>query len=135
MAQRRGGLHAAVYGADFAATKPDAAEASRQLGAVGRSVGVALTPDLVELPGLTFKAAEILAYDHAALGEIVLTDASGDPNLFCILAGEAPAAPVSVEQRGELILASWAKGGRRFLVVGRNGERVAEWARTLASRS
>jgi len=55
--------------------------------------------------------------------------------MFCIIANEAPAAPMRSERRGELSLASWSRGGRGYLVIGRIREgRALAFAETFEKR-
>jgi anti-sigma factor RsiW len=124
-----------LYSPDtFAALDPGAPEIARELDGLGAKIGLPLAPADVALSGLTFKTAFGLVYDGAPLGEIVLTDASNAPNLFCILADGAPPQKLKVETRGAYALATWAARGKRFLVVGRAEAPVAQWAQTLSMR-
>lgn len=124
-----------LYSPDtFASLNPDTAEAARELAALGAKVGVPLAPTDVALSGLTFRTAFGLVYDGAPLGEIVLTDASNAPSLFCVLADGAAPQPMKVETRGRYALATWADKGKRFLVIGQAEAPIAQWAQTLSAR-
>jgi len=119
----------------FAFPAPDAETQRRELATVGARVGAALTPQTVAAPGLEFKVAFILGFDGAPLAEIAYVDPTGEPVLLCVLAKAAPDAPMSVERRGGYALATWARAGRNFLVIGRLPEpRIADFARTLEAR-
>ena len=119
----------------FAFPAPDAAMQEQQLAAVGGRVGVKLTPDTVAVPGLDYRVAFILGLDGVPLGEIAYIDPAGEPTLFCILDQAAPDAALSIERRGDYTLASWARQGRKFLVIGRLPEtKIADFARTLEAR-
>ncbi len=119
----------------FALSNPDPSLQAKELTAVGDRVGADLTPESVALPGLRFKAAQVLSYDGKPLGEIAYVDAQGAPVLFCVIANGAANAPTRPERRGELSLASWSHGGRGYLLIGRlPGEQVAKLARTLEGR-
>jgi anti-sigma factor RsiW len=116
----------------FARPSPDAAQQAKLLSAVGARVGMRLTPETVALPGLRFITAFILSYGGSPLGAIAFVDAQGEPVLLCIIANGGADAPTRPERRGDLSLASWSRGGRGFLVIGRTPEeRIAELARTL----
>jgi anti-sigma factor RsiW len=70
-----------------------------------------------------------------AAGRDSHVDAEGSPVMFCIIANDAPDAPMRSELRGELSLASWSRGGRGHLVIGRIPlERTAAFAETLEKR-
>ena len=117
-------------------TFADAGGASNEarLGQLSEVLGVALTPTSIALPDLTFKWANMLVYDGAPLGQIVYLD-GGAPVVFCIIRNGQKDAPVKAESKEGVALASWARGGRGFLVGGRIApERAIELAGTLATR-
>jgi anti-sigma factor RsiW len=119
----------------FAPLHPDAALQALELKALSAQVGVELTPDKLELPGLRFTTGFILSYDGSPLAEIAYVDPKGAPVLFCIIANGAANAPTRTEKRGEFALADWSRGGHGFLIVGRMPqEQIAEWAQTLEKR-
>ncbi len=119
----------------FSPLKPDALLQAEELSAVGERVGADLTPDSVALPGLRFTAAFMLSFDGSPLGVIAYVDAEGAPVLFCLIVNQAPDAPMGSERRGDLSLASWSRGGRSHLVIGRMPEeRAAALARILEKR-
>jgi anti-sigma factor RsiW len=119
----------------FAVLNPDASLQGKELSAVGAKVGADLTPESVMLPGLRFKAAQLLSYEGSPLGEVAFADAQGAPVLFCVIANGGPDAPMRSERRGEYRLSTWSRGGRGYLVIGRlPEEQVADLARTLEKR-
>lgn len=119
----------------FAFPSPDGQLQAIQLSAVGKKVGVALTPENVTLPGLEFKVAFILAYEGSPLGEIAYTDSTGAPVLFCIIANAKEGTPDGSERRDAFSLASWSRQGHGFLVIGGLPEqRIADLGRTLEAR-
>jgi anti-sigma factor RsiW len=107
----------------------------KKLSVVAERVGVALTPENLSLPGLSFRSADILSYEGAPLGEITYVDARGSPVLFCIIANGGTNTPDRSEKRDGLSLSSWSRGGRGYLVIGRAPEeQIAELAQTLKTR-
>jgi anti-sigma factor RsiW len=119
----------------FSPLHPDAPLQAIELSAVGARVGANLTPEGVALPGLRFTVAFMLSYKGSPLAAIAYVDAEGSPVMFCIIANEAPDDPMRLEQRGELSLASWSRGGRGYLVIGRiPEERAVAFAETLEKR-
>lgn len=115
----------------FAGGAPHQATA---LARLSQALGVALTPDSIKLADLTFKWADMLAYDGAPLGQIAYLDGAS-PVVFCLIRDGESDAPVKAETRDGVAIASWAHGGRGFLVGGRiSPERATELAATLASR-
>jgi len=124
--------YVALYTPDtFANASPDVAATLTQLS---RSLGIALTPDQVALPHFAIKWTDMLAYDGAPLGQIVYLDGGG-PIVFCIIRNGQKDVPLTTEDRQGVMIASWARGGRGFLVGGRiSKERATQLAGTLAAR-
>jgi len=119
----------------FSPLNPDASLQAIELRALGARVGVNLTPESVALPGLRFTVAFMLSYNGAPLGVVAYVDPSGAPVLLCIIANDAPDAPMRSERRDNLSLAWWSRGGRSRLVIGRiPKERAVALAQTLEKR-
>jgi anti-sigma factor RsiW len=119
----------------FSPLNPDASLQAIELSALGARVGVNLTPESVALPGLRFTVAFMLSYNGAPLGVVTYVDPSGEPVLLCIIANDAPDAPMRSERRDNLSLAWWSRGGRSRLVIGRiPEERAVALAQTLEKR-
>ena len=119
----------------FSPLHPDAALQALELSAVGARVGAKLTPESVALPGLRFTVAFMLSYKSSPLAAIAFVDAQGEPVMLCVIDNHAPDAHLRSERRGELSLASWSRGGRGYLVIGRiPEEQAAELAGLLEER-
>ena len=119
----------------FAAFNPDAAQEAGALGALEAKLGGGLTPARIAIEGLRFKGAVIFEYDGAPLGQIAFAGADGVPVVFCVIRSAAAEAPLATEKRDGLSLASWARGGRGYMVVARlPNDKVAAVAETLAQR-
>jgi anti-sigma factor RsiW len=119
----------------FSPLNPDASLQAIELSALGARVGVNLTPESVALPDLRFTVAFMLSYNGAPLGVVAYVDPSGEPVLLCIIANDAPDAPMRSERRDNLSLAWWSRGGRSRLVIGRiPEERAVALAQTLEKR-
>ena len=119
----------------FSSQNPDVALQAVELSALNAKVGANLTPDKLVLPGLRFAVAFMLSFEGSPLAAIAYVDPDGAPVMFCINANQAPDAPMRAEQRGDLSLASWSRGGRSYLVIGHvPKERAVAWAQTLEKR-
>jgi anti-sigma factor RsiW len=119
----------------FSPLNPDASLQAIELSALGARVGVNLTPESVALPGLRFTVAFMLSHNGAPLGVVAYVDPSGEPVLLCIIANDAPDAPMRSERRDNLSLAWWSRGGRSRLVIGRiPEERAVALAQALETR-
>src|SRR5271165_354056 len=128
--------YANLYTPDtFAFPSPDEALAARQLQAVGGKVGLDLTPQSVATQGLAYKIAINFAFADKPLAEIAYTDEKGAPVLFCITADGAGDAAPRPDKRDGFSTVSWSRGGRSYMVVGRQPEdRVVALAQTFAAR-
>jgi anti-sigma factor RsiW len=116
----------------FSPLKPDASLQAIELSALGARLGANLTPENVALPGLRFTMAFMLTYEGSPLGVIAYVDPSGAPVALCIIANDAPDAPIRSERRHNLSLAWWSRGGRSHLVIGHiPKERAVALAQTL----
>jgi len=119
----------------FSPLNPDAQLQAIELSALGARLGANLTPENVALPGLRFTTAFMLTYEGSPLGVIAYVDPSGAPVALCIIANDAPDAPMRSERRDNLSLAWWSRGGRSRLVIGRiPEERAVAFAQTLEKR-
>ena len=119
----------------FSPLNPDAQLQAIELSALGARLGANLTPENVALPGLRFTTAFMLTYEGSPLGVIAYVDPSGAPVALCIIANDAPDAPMRSERRDNLSLAWWSRGGRSRLVIGRiPEERAVALAETLEKR-
>jgi anti-sigma factor RsiW len=119
----------------FSPLNPDASLQANELAFVGARVGAHLTPENVALTGLRFTVAFMLAYRGSPLGAIAYVNTAGEPVLLCIIANQSPDAPTRSERRGDLSLASWSRGERGYLVIGRiPEERAAALAQSLEGR-
>jgi hypothetical protein len=77
----------------------------------------------------------MLSYKGSPLGAIANVGSAGEPVMPCVIANQAPDAPIRSERRGELSLASWSRDGRGHLVIGRiPEERAVAFAQTLEKR-
>ena len=116
----------------FSPLKPDAQLQAIELSALGARLGANLTPENVALRGLRFTMAFMLTYEGSPLGVIAYVDPSGAPVALCIIANDAPDAPIRSERRHNLSLAWWSRGGRSHLVIGHiPKERAVALAQTL----
>jgi anti-sigma factor RsiW len=126
----------ALYTNETFARIPASREArAMELEAVGERVGEKLSPEGVALPGLDLRTAFILAYEGKPLAEVVQTDRSGAPVLFCVIANGEADAPLAARRKDGFSLASWSRGGKGFLVIaGLPQSEVEAYAKSLQTR-
>ena len=114
------------------APSPRLAEA---LATLSQRLGAPLDVDRLQVPGLSLRVAIPLQYDGAPLGEIAYLDGA-TPVAFCITRnGEADAA-LTTSSRGGFAVASWAQGGRGFMLIGAiPSDRLTILARALKEKT
>ena len=119
----------------FADTPPDAARELGDLARLGGEIGFDLPPDRIALANARFRGVQILNYNGAPLGQIAYVDPTGVPIFFCIIANGQPDAALQKASRGNMSMASWASGGRGYVVIARAPQaQVAEMAAALKPR-
>jgi anti-sigma factor RsiW len=122
-----------LYTPDTFAAKP--ASHDDELAALGAKIGMALTPERIGLANLQFKGAQIFSYDGAPLGQLGYLDPATGPVLFCIIRDSEADAPMKAEKREGFAVASWARGGRGYMLIGRLPvDQMAELANSLERR-
>jgi anti-sigma factor RsiW len=106
-----------------------------ELAAIGAKIGLVLTPDRIALANLQFKNAQIFNYDGAPLGQLAYIDSGGDPVLFCIIRNSQADATMTIEKREGYTVASWARDGRGYMLIGNlRSDQIAGLADSLTRR-
>ena len=106
-----------------------------ELASLSRRLEAPLDADRLKVGGLSPRRAELLQYDGAPLGQIGYLDGA-TPVAFCILHDGEPDAALATSSRGGFAVASWAKGGRGFMLVGKIPiERLTALARSLKEQT
>ena len=106
-----------------------------ELASLSRRLEAPLDVDRLKGGDLSPRRAELLQYDGAPLGQIGYLDGA-TPVAFCILRdGEADAALAS-SSRGGFAVASWAQGGRGYMLIGKIPvEQLTALARSLKEKT
>jgi hypothetical protein len=105
------------------------------LAAMGDRLGLALDPDRLSVGELTPRRAQMLQYDGAPLAQIGYVDGQ-IPLAFCVIKDGEKDAPLSLANKEGLTTASWAKGGRGFMLIGNlPADRIDALARALQERT
>ncbi len=113
--------------------------ASPRLGAelalASRRLAAPLDVDRLKVDDLSPRRVELLQYDGAPLGQIGYLDGA-TPVAFCILRDGEPDASLTTSSRGGFAVASWAQGGRGFMLIGKIPvERLTTLARSLKEKT
>jgi anti-sigma factor RsiW len=88
-------------------------------------------PDLAAA-GLSFAGGRLLAIDGRPVAQLMYTRANGRPIGVCLTRMDGPPAPLGIERRGALRLASWKDDSFAYVVVGELGDRAI---RDIAARA
>jgi len=105
------------------------------LAAIGERLGLALDPDRLSVGGLAPRRAQMLQFEGAPLAQIGYVDGAV-PLAFCVIRDGEKDAPISLESKEGFATASWAKGGRGFMLIGDvPPHRLETLARTLQERT
>jgi anti-sigma factor RsiW len=81
--------------------------------------------------GLTFSGGRMLVVNHRPVAQLLYTRPGGLPVGVCITRLPDEQAPMSVDDRDGLRLASWAQGGYGYIIV---GDLPAKQVREVANR-
>jgi anti-sigma factor RsiW len=92
---------------------------SDELSAVGRKLGLALTPDQVALPHVYLKRAQLFEYRGMPLAQIAYATRDQGPIAFCIIANGKPDEAPAFEQREGSNIVFWTKGGHGYMLIGK----------------
>ena len=106
-----------------------------ELASLSRRLDAPLDVDRLKIDDLSPRRAELLQYDGAPLGQIGYLDGA-TPVAFCILRDGEPDAALATSSRGGFAVASWAQGGRGFMLIGKIPvERLTTLARSLKEKT
>lgn len=115
----------------------DPASHIAQLNAVGKQLGLPLTPGDVSLPGAEFRRAQILDYDGVLIGQLTYLDPRHGPLALCITASRNGTVAMATEQRRGMNVVYWSSSSHGFMLIGRNSfealRQMAQSVERLAS--
>ena len=108
-----------LYGSDtLAEVSPTPDARLSELTQVASAIGVDLS-DLPELPGLTFRRAQVLDFRGRPLAQIAYSRGDGTPVALCIIKGSSPPDTlVQAEEIAGLGAVSWNAAGFGYLLIG-----------------
>jgi anti-sigma factor RsiW len=113
----------------------EGASQTDELAALGVRIGLPLTSERVALASLQFKGARIFSFEGAPLGQLGYIDPATGPVVFCIIGDAEPDAAIKAEKREGFSIASWARAGRGYMLIGRLPvDQTAELAASLERR-
>ncbi|MBN8950260.1 MAG: Fis family transcriptional regulator [Rhizobium sp. 60-20] len=108
-----------LYTADtLSAPAGDHAQQVAQLNGVGAKLGLPLTPDVIAMPDVEFKRAQILNYDGKPLAQIAYLDPESGPMALCIVQSAKGAAAPDMENRRGMNVVYWSNATHAFMLIG-----------------
>lgn len=108
-----------LYTADtLSGPSPETAIQEEQLGHVGSRVGLSLSPQMVALPGVDFKRAQILQYDDQPLAQIAYLDPESGPMALCIVPSSRGRKDPDMENRKGMNVVYWSNDTHAFMLIG-----------------
>lgn len=109
-----------LYTTQTLADVNDSAEQQQQqLSRVQNTLGIALSPAALALPGATLKNARILHYDEYDIAQISYLDEGYGPMAFCITRSEhLKSTPQESEIRQGMNVVYWRNAGYNFMLIG-----------------
>jgi anti-sigma factor RsiW len=111
------------------------AEQKASLAKLGEMLKLDLSAPNVELEGLTLKRAELLHFQGQEIAELLYASDTHGPIALCVTVKPGGEEEGEVESRNGLNFTYWAKGGRRFLLIGDAPEdRIEALADKIAER-
>ncbi len=125
-----------LYTSETLADIPERARPSApQLEAIGRGLGLSLTPERIDLADLALMRADLYDYDGKPLVFLAYLDPQGGPVALCITPGRQGSDAQRIEQRRGMNAVYWSQGGHSFMLIGRAGPaRLQALATSVASR-
>jgi anti-sigma factor RsiW len=109
-----------LYTTETLASIPeDAAMREQEIAAVSAKLGIALTPQRISLPDLSFKRAQLLEYDRKPLGQLTYLDPASGPLALCIIMNDGSNPGQQTEGRLGFNIVYWSRGRHSFMLIGR----------------
>ena len=94
-------------------------ELARATAAVGRQIDLSAVN---ELPGLTYKRAQILGFNGRQLAQLTFLDEDGDPIAICVIPSDASDMPAHTADLEGMASERWIDKGHAFLIIGGNDQ-------------
>lgn len=121
--------------ATLAAITEDRARQQPEVADVAEKLGLPVAFDALQIPGLAFKRAQLLAFEGRPIAQFAYLDAQGHPVAFCVTATGKGDSAMEAETFGALHALSWSKNGFGFIVIGAiEAEALKDAAKLLAKR-
>jgi anti-sigma factor RsiW len=104
--------------ATLAAIADDKARQQPEVADVSEKLGLPVALEALQIPGLEFKRAQLLAFHGRPIAQFAYLDARGHPVAFCVTSTGDGDSAMKPETYGALQAMSWSKRGFGFIVIG-----------------
>jgi anti-sigma factor RsiW len=104
--------------ATLAAIAEDRARQQPEVADVAEKLGLPVALDALQIPGLEFKRAQLLAFQGRPIAQFAYLDEQGNPVAFCVMVAGKSDSAMKGETFGALRAVSWSKNGFGFIVIG-----------------
>lgn len=109
-----------LYSSDTLANIPDDdAMRQREIDSLRAKLGLNLSARQADMPGLSFKRAQLFEYDGKPLGQLAYLDPATGPVALCMVRSDDGDAPPRTEQREGFNIVFWTQAGHDYMVIGR----------------
>ncbi|WP_414471287.1 anti-sigma factor family protein [Microvirga sp. M2] len=109
-----------LYSADTLANIPDDdAMRQREIDSLRARLAINLSARQADIPGLSFKRAQLFEYDGKPLGQLAYLDPATGPVALCMVRSDDEDAPPRTEQREGFNIVFWTQAGHDYMVIGR----------------
>jgi hypothetical protein len=116
-------------------TGGDASTMAADLARLSERLGLALSPDRLELAGRGLRRIGLYELEGVPLLQLAYLDPANGPIAFCILLRAEPPRGPAVERRGDFNIVHWSSGRHAFMLAGRAPRDVLQpIAETLLGR-
>lgn len=104
--------------ATLAAITDDLARQRPEVADVAEKLGLKVALEALQIPGLDFKRAQVLAFRGRPIAQFAYLDGNGNPVAFCVTSTGKADSAMKGETYGALNAVSWSKNGFGFIVIG-----------------
>lgn len=99
---------------------PDPTAAAAQLARSAAALGHPIPTALTAIPGLSFRRAQVLGHDGAAIIQLAYIDDNGVPYAFCLRAVDGAAMrPMTAQGFAGVQGVEWQSGGVEYVLLGK----------------
>jgi anti-sigma factor RsiW len=112
----------------------DPAKQRRDVADITRKLGLPIAFEALQVPGLDFKRAQLLAFEGRPLVQFAYLDPAGIPVAFCATRSGDADSPIRTGRFHGLDAAFWTRNGYGFIVIGATQAETLQKAAALLAQ-